>query len=231
MEATSLMPELEHHPLNRRIYYKVRELIESGAIAPGSQLDERTLAESLAVSRTPLREAIATLVEEGLVERRPYRGNFVRVFTIKQINDLFEVRKALEGLASRLAVPKLSDAHLKELYLILDESQVALERGDLAAYSVADQRFHRMMAQITENETLIESLGRLGRQIQMIRVSANRDPHNVERTAQERTRILNALESRNAELTAQLMEEHIEGVRRSVVSQIEAALAKQNTTP
>lgn len=116
------------------------------------------------------------------------------------------------------------------MYLILDESQEVLERGDLATYSVADQRFHRMMAQITENETLIESLGRLGRQIQMIRVSANRDPHNVEHTAQERARILNALQSRNAELTAQLMEEHIEGVRRSVVSQIEALLAKQDTT-
>lgn len=230
MEETSLTTELEHHPLNRRIYYKVRALIESGALAPGTQLDEKTLAESLAVSRTPLREAIATLAEEGLVERRPYRGNFVRIFTARQINDLFEVRKALEGLASRLAVARLTDEHVHDLRQILDEAQQALEGGDLVAYSAADKRFHQTMARITENETLIEALGRLGRQIQIIRISANRDPENVERTAQERVNILEALETRDAERTAHLMEEHIEGVRRSVLLQLDPSLVKQDTT-
>ena len=112
MEKSNTVGKIEHYPLNRRIYYKVRELIESGVIPPGAQLDERALANDLSVSRTPLREAIATLVEEGLVERRPYRGNFVRMFTAKQVDDLYEVRKALEGLAIRLAVLRLTEEEL-----------------------------------------------------------------------------------------------------------------------
>lgn len=217
------MNRLEHEPLNRLIYYRVREQIESGAIPPGAQLDERALAHDLAVSRTPLREAIATLVEEGLVERRPYRGNFVRVFSAKQVNDLYEVRKNLEGLAIRLAVANLSQERLEQIRLILDDVQKALEQDDVIAYSAADQRFHDAIARASENDTLIETLSRLKRQIHIVRLSANRDALVVARTAQERPRILAALEARDADLAAHLMEEHIEGVRRSVVDQMAQA--------
>jgi DNA-binding GntR family transcriptional regulator len=214
--------------LNQRIYYKIRELIEAGSISPGTQLDERTLASDLDVSRTPLREAIARLVEEGLVERRPYRGNFVRMFTAKQVNGLYEVRKVLEGLAVRLAVPRLTEEDLAKIRLILDDTHRALEQGDIVGYSTADQRFHEIIAQIADNETLITSLGRLKRQIQIMRVSANQDPQVVVRTALERSRILAALEARDAEQAALLMEEHIEGVRRAVVAQIEASAAMED---
>lgn len=220
-----MINKLDHQPLNRRIYDRVRELIESGELPPGTQLDERTLAEELAVSRTPLREAIATLVEAGLVERRPYRGNFVRTFSARQVNDLYVVRKALEGLAMRLAVSRLSEGGLAALHAILVEAQAALEQGDLVGYSKADQRFHEAIAQATENEILIESLDRLKRQIQIVRLSANRDPDVVARTALERPRILAALEARNGELAAQLMEEHIDGIRRAVISQMAEAEA------
>jgi DNA-binding GntR family transcriptional regulator len=215
-----LIEELDHLTLNRRTYYRIRQLIESGTLPSGAQLDERTLANKLAVSRTPLREAITTLVEEGLVERRPYRGNFVRVLTAKQVHDLYEVRKALEGLATRLAVPRLSEQELVEIRLMLDAAQQALERNDMVGYSLADQHFHQAIAQASNNEALIEALDRLKRQIQLVRLSANQDPHVVERTAQERPRILAALEARDAEMAARLMEEHIEGVRRAVIARM-----------
>jgi DNA-binding GntR family transcriptional regulator len=226
-----LTDKLEHYTLNQRIYYKVRDLIESGAIPAGAQLDERTLAQDLAVSRTPLREAIATLVEEGLVERRPYRGNFVRVFTARQVNNLYQVRQALEGLAIRLAVPRITADDLEQIRAILDQCQDALERDDMAAYSAADQRFHDSIARLSDNEVLIESLDRLRRQIQLVRIRANRDSQVVQRTALERPRILSALEDRDADLAARLLEEHIDGVRRSVVALIEddTTAAEQNT--
>ena len=223
MEESNLAEKLEHYTLNQRIYYKVRELIESGAIPAGAQLDERTLAQDLAVSRTPLREAIATLVEEGLVERRPYRGNFVRTFTARQVNDLYQVRQALEGLAIRLAVPRITADDLEQIRAILDSCQDALERDDMAAYSAADQRFHDSIARLSDNEVLIESLDRLRRQIQLVRIQANRDADVVQRTALERPLILAALEDRDADLAARLLEEHIDGVRSSVVALIEDA--------
>ncbi|GHO87514.1 GntR family transcriptional regulator [Dictyobacter formicarum] len=225
MERAALTNKLEHQSLTQRIHDRVRELIESGALSPGTQLDERKLAKDMAVSRTPLREAIATLVEAGIVERHPYRGNFVRTFSAGQVNDLYVVRQALEGLATRLAVSKLSEEGLAELHLILDEAQAALERSDLIGYSNADQRFHEAIAQASENEILIESLNRLKCQIQIVRLSANRDPDVVARTALERPRILAALEARDGDLAARLIEEHIDGVRRAVISQMSATEA------
>jgi DNA-binding GntR family transcriptional regulator len=221
MEDSNLTNKVEHYTLNQRIYYKVRELIESGTIPAGTQLDERTLAQDLSVSRTPLREAIATLVEEGLVERRPYRGNFVRMLTAKEVNDLYQARQALEGMAIRLTVARITEADLEQLRSILATCQGALERDDMAAYSIADQQFHDAIARLSDNEVLIELLSRLRRQIQLVRISANRDPQVVRRTALERPRILSALEARDADLAARLLEGHIDGVRRSIVVLIE----------
>ncbi|RIK35644.1 MAG: GntR family transcriptional regulator [Chloroflexi bacterium] len=222
------MSNRQRHTLNQKVYQQLRRKLLRGDLAPDSQLDERQLAEELGVSRTPLREAISQLVKEGIVEHRPYRGNFVRTFTAKQVNDLYEVRKALESLAMRLAIRKLSQEHLEEIRTILDQVQEALDRGDITAYTEADRRFHQAILQITGNETLIESLNRLAAQIQMVRILANRDPEVVERTAQERPRILAALEARDADTAARLMEEHIDGVRRSIVAQLEALEQKEH---
>jgi DNA-binding GntR family transcriptional regulator len=215
---------LKNHTLNHSIGETLRELIATGALAPGARLDERALAEQLGVSRTPLREAIAKLAKEGLVEQRPYRGNFVRTFTPRQVSDLYETRMVLEGLAARRAVANLTDEGLAELTEILDAIQHALEVGDLAAFSTSDERFHSTIARLSGNETVIESLERLRAQVQLIRVTANQDPDLVERTARERPAILEALRDRDGDRAARLMEEHIDGVRRNVLRRLDAAL-------
>lgn len=222
------MSELGYPTLKERVYHTLRELIASGEIPPGSQIDERELAERLSISRTPLREAVGTLAREGVVEYRPYRGHFVRVFTAKEVSDLYEVRKVLEALAVRLAVQKLSDESLTSLLTILDEVHLALEQEDMKKLSQADRKFHSTIAQLSCNETLIDSLNRLGLQISIIRTIAHRDAGVVERTTRERPRIVAALKLRDAELAAKLMEEHIEGVRQSVVSQLDAREQSDN---
>ena len=216
------MSTFRYLTLKERVYKDLLELIVAGDIPLGSQIDEREIAQQLSVSRTPLREAIGTLVKEGLVEYRPYRGNFVRSFTAEEVSDLYEVRKVLEGLAVRLAVKRLSDQDVEDLGAILDELETALEQNDLDLFSAADRRFHEAIATLSGNATLIESLNRLGLQVRILRYVANRDAEVIRRTALERPRILAALKARDAEQAAQLMEVHIEGVRRSVVAQIEA---------
>lgn len=216
------MSELGYPTLKERVYHKLREILLSGIMLPGTQIDERELAEKLAISRTPLREAISTLANEGVIEYRPYRGNFIRSFTVQQVVNLYEVRKALESLAVKLAVPKLADEDLKVLISILEDIKAALEQRDLKEFSRADRRFHATIAQFSGNETLIASLDRLELQIQIIRTIANRDLDVVERTMRERPQILAALKARDAELAARLMEEHIEGVCKAVVGQLKA---------
>ena len=216
------MAKLNRDTLNQRVYSQLREMILSGALEGGTQIEERQLAEEMGVSRTPLREAIGQLSNEGIIEYRPYRGNYVRTFTAKQVNDLYQVRMALESLAMRLAIPKLSQEHIHKIRLILDDVQRALQNNDMDGYNEADRRFHKAILDISGNETLKEALGRLAAQIQMVRVIANQDHDVVESTARERPRILAALEARDADEAARLMEEHIDGVRRAVVAQLEA---------
>ena len=217
-----MVSQFRYLTLKERVYKDLLELIVAGDIPLGSQIDEREIAQKLSVSRTPLREAIGTLAKEGLVEYRPYRGNFVRSFTAEEVDDLYEVRKVLEGLAVRLAVKRLSDQDVEDLAAILDELETALEQNDLDLFSAADRRFHEAIAALSGNATLIDSLNRLGLQVRILRYVANRDAEVIRRTALERPRILAALRARDAELAAGLMEAHIEGVRRSVVAQIEA---------
>jgi DNA-binding GntR family transcriptional regulator len=215
------MAALRYQPLNQQVYLRLQEMILDGTIRLGEQLDERTLAAELEVSRTPIREAIGQLIGEGIVEYRSNRRNYVRKFTVKQVNDLFQVRSALEALAVRLAMPKISQEVTDKIRHILDQAEKALACNDMAAYSNADRDFHNTIIHLTGNETLITALERLSFQIQMIRTIANRDATVVERTHLERPRILAALETRDAEEAAKLMEEHIDGVRQAVVAQLE----------
>jgi DNA-binding GntR family transcriptional regulator len=216
----STLGPIEQVPLNQRVYLQLRDYVLCGAIAVGDRLDEISLARQLGVSRTPLREAIGKLVKEGLVEHRPFQGNFVRNFSLQEIQDLFEVRAALEGLAARLAVQKLPDDGLDVLKAILDEVRDALEHGDLATYATADRRFHATIAQYSQNPTLIEMLDQLSAKIQTARVLANRDHGVVQRTAHERPLILAALAARDGDEAGRLLELHIKGVADSLCSQL-----------
>jgi DNA-binding GntR family transcriptional regulator len=215
------MPTAKEPTLNRQVYNEVLRQLLDGEIPLGMQLDERTLAARIGVSRTPVREAIIQLVREGLVDYFPYRGHFVKMWSPKEVNDLFEVRKVLEALAVRLAVRKLSQDDLDELRAIVNDVQDALRRGDIEGFSEADRLFHNTIIQKTGNQTLIDALDRLACQIQVIRTIANRAPDLVERMLSEWPRILAALEARNAEHSAQLMLEHIEDARKTVVGHLQ----------
>lgn len=214
------MGEPKPQPLHGHVYYDVVRLISSGRYPAGSRLDEQQIAEELGVSRTPLREAISKLVNDGLVANRPYRGNFVRQFTAKGVVDLYEVRKGLELMAVRLAIPKLNEQSITELRSILADINAALEAHDLDAYGLADQRFHAAIARMSDNDTLIGILTQLTRQVQLIRAMANQDPSIVESTAMERPEIVDAMVADDIDKATRLMEGHIELVRRNATERI-----------
>lgn len=209
-------------PLDQQAYDHLLKNILSGKLESSTQLDERTLSEEIGISRTPIRSAISQLTRQGLVEYFPYRGNFVRNWTIDEVNDLFEVRISLETLAVRLAIPKLSDEDIAHIEGILNDMDDALVQGDLEQFGQADAIFHRTISEKTRNRTLIETLERLNLQIHMIRTLANRNSRLVENTVMERTDILEALKSRDIPAAVALMQAHIEGVREAVLEQLRA---------
>lgn len=217
-----------HLTLRERTYEEIIQMILSGELAPGAQIDERALVERCAVSRTPVREAIGILAKEGLVEIQPYRGFSVRRFTPKEVRDLYDLRRQLESFAIRLAVENVSNVHIAELEAILNASVAALEVGDMQAYGRYDRDFHDLIAELSGNDALVDTLARLSRQIQMCRMVANQSPDFPARAARERDEILDALRKRDADRAAKLMDAHILDVQQAVVRQLAESLGAAN---
>nr|WP_295885250.1 GntR family transcriptional regulator [uncultured Devosia sp.] len=206
-----------HLTLRERIYEEIVRMIVSGELPSGTPLDEKALTEKLQVSRTPFREALGTLAKEGLIEIIPYRGFYVRSFSRKEVEDLYELRKTLECFAVQLAVPNMSDRHIATFERILDEAVTALQVGDLTTYGARDRVFHETIAELSGNAALIETLNRLALQIQIGRTIANESQEFAQRAAQERDDILAAFRARDIARASALMAAHIADVQTAVL--------------
>lgn len=221
-QTESPMNAPRHLTLRERIYEEIVRMIVSGELPSGAALDEKALTEKLQVSRTPFREALGTLAKEGLIEIRPYRGFFVRSFSRKETEDLYELRKTLECFAVELAVPQMSDRHIARFETLLDEAVAALRNGDMKTYGARDRTFHETIAELSGNAALIETLGRLALQVQIGRTIANESLDFAERAARERDDILSAFRARDIKKAVALMHTHISDVQRAVLERFAA---------
>jgi DNA-binding GntR family transcriptional regulator len=209
-----------HLTLRERIYEEIVRLIVSGELPSGAPLEEKSLTDRLQVSRTPFREALGTLAKEGLIEIRPYRGFYVRSFSRKETQDLYELRKRLECFAVELAVPSMRERDIAEFQRLLDDAVQALHAGDMEAYGTHDRRFHEMIAELSGNAALIETLNRLALQVQVGRTIANKRHAFAENAARERDAILDAFRKRDAMTASSLMWDHITDVQQTILGGI-----------
>lgn len=151
---------------SQRILNQLRQLILSGELQPGLKLSEVPLAERLGSSRTPVRSALASLAQEGLLEQRHKRGYHVRRVSQIEIIGAVEVRAVLEGLAARQAVEKgFPAAALQELKKILMQGDQMMARTPMTAdviadYSLINSRFHQIIIECSENSALEQALAR-----------------------------------------------------------------------
>ncbi|CQR66155.1 GntR family transcriptional regulator [Streptomyces leeuwenhoekii] len=146
----------EFTPESERVTRQLRDEILDGVRRPGSRLVERELAEHLGVSRLPVRDALKTLVAEGLVTPRPRTWAVVREFTPTDVADLDEVRSALETLSFRLAAQRHTRAGLEKLRADLDAELAAARAGDAVAARRAAADFHQTVTSLAANELLSE---------------------------------------------------------------------------
>jgi GntR family transcriptional regulator of vanillate catabolism len=143
---------------------RLREMILSGELAGGDRLLEIQLSDQLEVSRTPIREALIVLAEDGLVEYRPNRGYVVRTFTLSYIMDAYVVREALEGVACRLAAERgIDDETFDKISALLQESDhilatKGLSRDVRAPLREVNDKFHRFIVEASGNMALGQAL-------------------------------------------------------------------------
>jgi DNA-binding GntR family transcriptional regulator len=141
-------------PLHEAILPVLREAIVTRSLAPGSRLAEATLASQLNVSRTPVRAALTRLESEGLVTIVPRAGAFVRGIAVRDINEIYEVRIALECLAAKLAAERITRVGKAQLAELVDSMKRAVSRGDVSAYANAIDEFHALVMSLSGNERL-----------------------------------------------------------------------------
>jgi DNA-binding GntR family transcriptional regulator len=200
---------LDGRTLWQRVYDHLRDEILSGSLTPGAELSEVALAESLGVSRGPIREAIGRLASEGLVTVRPRRGAVVSSLSKDEFIELYQVREALELLAVKLAVPRLGPDDITALQSLIDEMSTRAERNQVAAFFEANTGFHARLVDASGNAKLAEMYRQLLDQLGRYRGSSLRLRGNLQRSIAEHAAILRAAKRGDTERAARLMSEHI----------------------
>lgn len=153
------------------VYELVVRAILRGDLRPGSRLSVPGLAARLAVSRTPVREAVQRLVSEGLAIEEPHRGAAIATFETRELIEIYELREALEGLAARLAASRIDEPALEALRSELAEHRAAVADGDAAAHFDLDLRFHRLIGEAAGNANLAQALGVLQSKVRLAMLS------------------------------------------------------------
>ena len=187
----------------------IRNEVSSGILKPGDQLEVTALAERFGVSRTPIREAIRTLVESGVLETRPRKGSFVRVLSAKQLLDLFQVAAELEGMACRLAALSLTKENVEAIESGLAKCTQAAEFQNNAEYAMANLDFHTAIHNASGNDWLIEQLRQLQINLNSYRTMPYEIRGRLKKSTDEHKIICDAILSGDGEHACNLMRDHM----------------------
>jgi len=187
----------------------IRKEVSSGILKPGDQLEVTALAERFGVSRTPIREAIRTLVETGVLETRPRKGSFVRVLSAKQLLDLFQVAAELEGMACRLAALSLTKENVEAIERGLAKCIQAAEVQNNAEYAMANLDFHTAIHNASGNDWLIEQLRQLQINLNSYRTMPYEIRGRLKKSTDEHKIICDAILSGDGEHACNLMRDHM----------------------
>ena len=199
----------EYMPLRDIVFQTLRKAIIRGELQPGERLMETQLGEKLGVSRTPIREAIRKLELEGLVIMVPRKGAQVAQFTEKDIQDVLEVRAALEALAAKLACSRMDDRSFLKLQLAIAEYSYAAKNKDLETMIEKDVEFHDIICNATQNDKLIQLFNNLKEQVNRYRITYLKNVEDSETVVAEHNEILKALQNKQEDVASRLASKHI----------------------
>jgi DNA-binding GntR family transcriptional regulator len=200
---------VERYPVSQQALAELRRTILTGAIAPGSKLVVRPLAEDLGLSPTPVKAALAALEAEGLVRAVPNRGYFVQTFDAAAIREISAVRGALDRLAAELAAQAPGHATLaKQLKRNLTEQRAAVQRSDQQGYADLNHEFHQMVWESTGNRRLAEAANNLAGQVRLLVNSSVQGAGRPKQSLKEHQGILEALMAGDAERAGALALSH-----------------------
>jgi DNA-binding GntR family transcriptional regulator len=180
------------------------------------KLDERHLSQDLGVSRTPIREALTLLEQEGFVRAVPRRGIFIVRKSKREIIEMIVVWAALESMAARLATQNATDRQLKSLRKLFSEFETESPSEHMNEYSQANINFHQTIVKLGGSKLIEDMTQNLFIHIRAIRTVSLRQDNRAERSMAEHMQIIDALKARNPDLAERLVREHTLGLAAHV---------------
>ena len=199
-----------------QVFEEISRKIADGTYTSGMQLVEADLAAEYNVSRNTIKKVLLMLENKGLVTTELNKGSRVRRFSHQEIEEMMQVRSALEELVTRLAVPLLSDEKIAQMEAELRTMKAHLDANELMLYSEGNRRFHQVLYDACPNRTAVNMLLDLKEQISKFNIKtiliAGRGQHSFE----EHSAILRDIQRRDAESAAEHMRQHISGVEQTM---------------
>ncbi|MBQ9633859.1 MAG: GntR family transcriptional regulator [Schwartzia sp.] len=224
MEKRKLGPiQLDsYQPLREVVCETLRDAVRRGILQPGERLMEIQLAEDLGVSRTPVREAIRKLEMEGYVIMMPRRGTYVADLSIRDINEVFEIRTSLESLASGLAAERINEDELEKLQRLLVEIGAYIKSGDMESIVRTDTEFHDLLYQASRNTRLVGIISNLREQLTRFRTTSMSFPGRLKATLEEHRKIVEAIAQGDEKAARKAAEHHMEKSEQTLLASMKA---------
>jgi DNA-binding GntR family transcriptional regulator len=195
--------------LSQRVYEHLRDEILADHLLPGTELSEVALSKELAISRGPIREAMGRLAAEGLITMRPRRRAEVRSLTPQELIDAYQVREALEVMAVRLLIRRVTEADLARLEELIDQMAAHSAEGAVREFFTANVSFHELLCELSGNPKLQEVHHRLEGEIGRFQNRTLALRGSMDDSLTEHRAILAAVRLRDADRAAALIAEHI----------------------
>jgi DNA-binding GntR family transcriptional regulator len=211
--------------LQEQAYQALKSAILSGELEPGKRLVETQVAEQLQVSRTPIREAFGRLQQENLVVAEDNNVLRVATFSVKDAEQLYDCRIALEQLSVAGACQNATKAQLKELEKMVEQAEklVSSQPSQLTSFQMLDldYRFHRLLAKSSGNPWLVSLLDRIFDQMQLMRVQTTKHNPDVLEIRTEHRQIYEPIKDRKIEAATQAIRAHLIASKERVIQEIQ----------
>ncbi|MFE8645046.1 GntR family transcriptional regulator [Sphingomonas sp. NCPPB 2930] len=208
--------------LHQQVAQRLRQMLIEGAIAPGSKLNERELCAVLAVSRTPLREAIKMLAIEGLVALLPNRGAVAVQLTEDDVRHTFEVMAGLEAQSGELAARRVTDQEIAEIRALHYEMLAAWTRRDLPGYYRLNAQIHQAINAAAKNPVLVATYVQINARLHALRFRSNQDEAKWARAVADHERMVEALAARDPQAMREVLSQHLAAKLETVLAQLRA---------
>ncbi len=186
------------------VYEHVRQKIVSWAFAPGERLSEQKISDELGISRTPVREAFIRLASEGLLEARPYRGTFVTLINVSQIDEVRFIRSCLESEVAQLACTLPLPGFIEYAEENIRQQRSALASGDLETFNILDDSLHERLFAACDKRLSWQMIQMMSGQYQRVRHALMREALPDEHQA-----IIDAIKAKDAPAARRIMQSHL----------------------